>query len=665
MRNCIIRPLSTESETMVLVGDARLSVQTVSRLRALEADGATILSWQHKKIVQDRFPSPDVASAISELGIESHDPAESIARVSPDRGTALEVDFAVEDAVIDWFKRFGRDHFRPRYRYGPLVLWWWAELYLYHETPLRLALRDVELLARLVEARRPKKLVVVSPPRVLAAAAESLVPGIEVFGDPPPPRVSAWRTSRLHASDCTKMLGTALKSTFRRPPAPPAGSPRVFFLTHGSMWRGDREMYFDRVIPAVEREAETSVVAFGPPRPFRQRSASANLRDFLELDEDRLPYRPIRRYFTLGMGLELLGAFSRCRRMWRSFRDEQLASLEHRGVPLGREAALSMRDTFYRQLPWAIRAYHEVSRVLEVDEPDVLVLYAESSGLGRAAVTAAREREVPSFAIQHGIMYPQYYSHEHSPDELEGEAEGLAVPTPTRTAVYGSAARDLLVERGSYDPERILITGSPKFDELVRASEGYDREAVRERLGVPEGDRFVVLATRWIAVGAVFEELVEAVEQREGLWLFVKPHQAEPLEPYDEVLARTSPRRCRRLPASESLLELLFASDGLVTVDSFASSEALVLGRPVLVVNLPSNLGPLVDKRVALGVRGGEPIGPALDTLLYDEAASRALEETRRDYLQEFAFGADGGSTERIVEAILREGREKLEGQAP
>jgi hypothetical protein len=95
----------------------------------------------------------------------------------------------------------------------------------------------------------------------------------------------------------------------------------------------------------------------------------------------------------------------------------------------------------------------------------------------------------------------------------------------------------------------------------------------------------------------------------------------------------------------------------LITVDSFASSEALVLGRPVLVLNLPGNLGPLVDRGVALGVRRGESIAKALETLLFDSASARALETKRKEYIQEFAFGADGRSTERIVECILNEGK--------
>src|SRR3990172_5587023 len=197
--------------------------------------------------------------------------------------------------------------------------------------------------------------------------------------------------------------------------------------------------------------------------------------------------------------------------------------------------------------------------------------------------------------------------------------------------------------------------GSPKFDALVDAASGYDPIATRRALEVPEGARFLVLATRWSAVSPVFEELVRAIESLPRVFLFVKPHQAESPTPYGEIALSLSAARTRILPPEANLLELLFASDGLITVDSFASSEALVLGRPVLVLNLPGNLGPLVDRGVALGVRRGESIGKALEALLFAPGTARSLEARRKEYIQKFAFGADGRSTERIVECILNE----------
>ena len=600
-----------------------------------------VVAWQHSPIVQDRFRTPDVQGALRAASIEAATLTE-----------LLSADFELDEAVIGWMKDLGRKVFRDRFRWGPLDLWWWAEVYLYHETPLRLIVRDIEAMSLLFERTRPRRVVLVRPVRALEAAAMRLAERVEVLGEPVAGPPFRGRTTGLYVLDLLKMWGTGIKSLLRRPPpVPPGGRPRVLFLTHASMWRGTRELYFDDILPAVSSRAATTVVAFGPPVPFRKRGIAEWLRDLLEIEPKGVPYVGIRRYFSPGLSLRLTREFFRAGALFREFRrsPEVARALSHRGVPLGPEAMASFRDTFLRQFPWTMRVYLELDAVLVREKPDVLVLYAESSGLGRAAVAACRARAVPSVAVQHGIMYPQYYSHEHAPDELEGDP----VPIPSRTAVFGELAKKLLIERGSYPEGRIVVTGSPKFDALVRGASGYDPAATRRALGVPEGARFLVLATRWSAVSPVFEELVRAVESLPGVFLFVKPHQAESSIPYREVALRVFGERTRILPAEKDLLDLLFASDGLITVDSFASSEALVLGRPVLVLNLPGNLGPLVDRGVALGVRRGESIAKALDALLFDAETARALETKRKEYIREFAFGADGRSTERIVECIL------------
>ncbi|HLE71259.1 MAG TPA: hypothetical protein VJH87_16375, partial [Vicinamibacteria bacterium] len=470
--------------TLVLVSDPHLRPAEIARVRALAAEGATVVAWQHSPIVQDRFRSPDVEGALRAASIAATTLTE-----------ALAADFELDEAVIAWMKEFGRKAFRDRFRWGPLVLWWWAEIYLYHETPLRLIVRDVEALALLVERARPKRVVLVRPVRALEAAARSLVGEVEVLGE----RVEGppfWgRTTGLYLLDLLKMWGTGIKSVFRspprgygepgrslegeglRPPTPRRGSPRVLFLTHASMWRVEREMYFDDILPAVASRAATIVVAFGPPVPFRKRGITAWLQDLLEIRANDLPYVPIRRYFSPALCLRLTREFFRARGLFREFRRTPSVeqALSHRGVPLGPQAMASFRDTFLRQFPWTMRSFLEVETVLLRERPDVLVLYAESSGLGRAAIAAARAHSVPSVAVQHGIMYPQYYSHEHARDELERDP----VPIPSRTAVFGELAKELLVQRGSYPENRIVVTGSPKFDALVDAASGYDPIATR------------------------------------------------------------------------------------------------------------------------------------------------------------------------------------------
>jgi len=649
---------------LAIVANPHLGPAELELLRKLAAGGSRIIAWQHPPIVQERFPSHDVAAALKAMGLASVPLAKALGE---------QESVAVDEAVIAWMKGFGRaplaasESFRSMFRYRALSLWWWAELFLYHDTPLRLFVRDIEAMARILESERPDRLILVGTIRDLERVALRLAGNVERHGKTLrfPPR-SSRATSRFLAA-LVKTLGTGLKSILRPPPkVSPSERMKLLFLTHASMWRkspGEEEdeaefaeMYLGPILKALDAEdEETQIVAVGPTVPFKQRGLAAVLRDVLELDERHRPFVSIRRYLSLPLSLAVMKASCDCWGMWRRFRRLPLLdqALRHRGVPLPQQALTSFRDTFLLQLPWAIRSYREIEATVAREEPSLLVLYAEYSGLGRAAVAAACQYGIPSFAVQHGILYPRLYANEHAEDETGPKLDGVnSVPIPTKTAVFGSMARDLLIERGHYPPQRIVITGSPKFDALVQAGHRFSREKTRARIGLASDVPMLVVASRFTAIGPVFGELVRAVESIDNLWLLVKPHQAERPDVYERVGKSEGATRMRIVPPQENLLELLFASDGLITVDSFASSEALVLDRPVMVINLPSNLSALVERGVAIGVPSGESIEPALRKLLFDRELGRELVERRKKYLEEFAFGADGATTARIVSAI-------------
>jgi hypothetical protein len=108
------------------------------------------------------------------------------------------------------------------------------------------------------------------------------------------------------------------------------------------------------------------------------------------------------------------------------------------------------------------------------------------------------------------------------------------------------------------------------------------------------------------------------------------------------------------LPPSADLLELMHAADMLVTVESLSAVEALVLGRPVVVLEMPNHLRDLVDGGVAVGVPKGRDPGPALWSVLRDPDTREQLERCRERYVSELAMGIDGHATERIL-ALIRE----------
>ena len=57
-----------------------------------------------------------------------------------------------------------------------------------------------------------------------------------------------------------------------------------------------------------------------------------------------------------------------------------------------------------------------------------------SGGLGRAAIESARALKVRTLGVQHGILYPNYYSYERTTADV-----ALGTPIADTTAMYGAS----------------------------------------------------------------------------------------------------------------------------------------------------------------------------------------------------------------------------------
>jgi hypothetical protein len=585
-----------------------------------------------------------------------------------------------DEAAMAWTKEVGRRPWldgrslRVLLVWRVVPLWWVAERYLYHSTAAPGHVRTIETCARVLERERPDEVDAdgLSAEETLLLARTCSALGVLFHARPTVPRAAgAWRASWRSRLNTAKTVATVLKAALvGRPPALPEDPRRrtVLFLSHAAFWKErvdpetsearPYEHYFDRLIPELEREPgwRAAVLALGPRAPFRRRGRSEQVRDWLSVGPDAGPYVHVNRRATSRVLREVWRGTRAVRALWRSLRGSAARpeAFSHRGASFADLSQGDLAATLLLQLPWAIRSVAEMREGLAFFKPAAVCLYAESSGWGRAALLACRAAGVPTVAIQHGIVYPKYFSYRHEPDEG-------GCPRPDRTAVFGEAARRLLVTLGGYAPESLVTTGSPRFDDLLRAAREWDRGTARRDLGVADGERLVVIASRFRAIrdthhsiGSAFAGLVRALEALPDVRAIVKAHPAESSDSYAAVLRETGARRVCLVGPHADLLRLLHASDALVTVESLSAVEALVLGRPVLVLNMPTHLKDLVDAGVALGVAGGADPGPALRDALTPGPVRDRLDTARAAYLSELAMGVDGGATGRIV-ALLRE----------
>jgi hypothetical protein len=232
-------------------------------------------------------------------------------------------------------------------------------------------------------------------------------------------------------------------------------------------------------------------------------------------------------------------------------------------------------------------------------------------------------------------------------------------------AAQGSQARDVFI---SHDVplEKIHVTGSPRYDELVVAN---DQEITnfRQRFEVPPGNRTVVFASSYfleifennmaetgILIRAMKKTMFAAVAAVPGITLIVKPH---PLENVAETRALVADHsRIVFAKPKEDIRPLIKACDAFFTLGSTATLDGLILGKPTA---CPAFSGwvisdPFIKTGAVLVPRSEDDIVAALREIVED-AGSRIFQQhaiKRSEFLDAVVRDGGRGATRRIADML-------------
>ena len=267
-------------------------------------------------------------------------------------------------------------------------------------------------------------------------------------------------------------------------------------------------------------------------------------------------------------------------------------------------------------------------------------------------IAAARAEGIPVAAVQHGIIHPWHpgYIHRTRPAELL---------FADRTYVFGRWERRLLIERGRYRPDEVVVGGSPRLDYVVPGVL-RERDAVRRELGVERGDRLVVVSTTWAELHRRFDLPVSlaALFDRPlpGVHLVFKLHPREPDEgAYRRLLeglavARGIPLPPMTIVQRTDLYRLLAAADAHVGAYSTVNTEAVVTGTPNLLAATIARRGPAGLRRRGRGDPRARTVA-SCSTRSTGVAASAVPTEARTAFLADHF--EPGGAGERIRDDLV------------
>jgi hypothetical protein len=442
---------------------------------------------------------------------------------------------------------------------------------------------------------------------------------------------------------------------------PAARHAAVAAFVHAAFWKGHEEQYVGPVLRELEAAlpaGDVALVGLGPETSYRARAWHHRVSS--RRRREHAPRTMVEAFATREQ-------LEPSRSVWRERKSVFTALTGSRD--LRRAAVINGCDAWplvepalmgiaYLQFPWSALVMDQLGAALDAIRPSAVVTYAEAGGWGRAMVLEARRRGIASAGLQHGFIYRHWLNYLHEPDEMapaSGNTEDRGFPVPTRTLLYDDFAAAHLTSAGRFPPSSLAVTGSARLDTLVhRAGLVTTDDMARTRRGVGAGERqpVVVVAAKFTQIAKVFPQLVSETAGMSGVRLVVKPHPAETAAPY--LASAPGAGHVAIAPSGVDLADLTRVARLLVTVNSTAAIEAMVMGVPSLVLALPNNLTPFVEAGAMAGVVEGEAIGPLLRSLLTDEGARAELLRRSAAFMARYRVGSDGGAARRAAEEILR-----------
>jgi polysaccharide pyruvyl transferase WcaK-like protein/SAM-dependent methyltransferase len=279
---------------------------------------------------------------------------------------------------------------------------------------------------------------------------------------------------------------------------------------------------------------------------------------------------------------------------------------------------------------------------IDTEKPD-LFLAIEVNYILRNAVHYCKQKKIKALIVQHGA--PNKYSlHAFAPFEADC------------FAAWGDFTRDFLIQNG-VGREQIVVTGGPCFD--VTVSLNPDKKKICAEAGIDPEKKIIVFTTQASGAGgrptleeieAGIRETSRAASRYPDLQLLFQVSPNQSIESIQQILDAAGPSNAvaLRYKDTESLMAV---SDGVITFFSTTAIDALLLGKPLLLINLSDDKDfyPFVPMAAAFGAYTEAEVQPAFKKLVEkpDE-----LKNGREKAIPYVVYKIDGKSLQRVTALI-------------
>lgn len=290
--------------------------------------------------------------------------------------------------------------------------------------------------------------------------------------------------------------------------------------------------------------------------------------------------------------------------------------------------------------------------IIEIENPNLLLFNTDEAGLGKVAALLGKLYDIPVMSMDHGLQW---------------DSTRISDMLFDKMAVSGPFAKEAFMKRGATS-EQIEITGNPIHDTIYTKLHEPVNTSLLKGIGLDPKRKNILLLTHPVTPWEsqqirikILRIVIQAIKALPNVNLIIKPHTMEMDGLSKRELDDSGLDRGVVLEDIEKLYDLIHLSDVAITM--FASTttmEAILFGKPVLVLNFTGCLNKLNYAREGAAIECTEPddVGKTIKDLLYNQDVLDRLQDGRKKFIKQIAYKLDGKAYKRVANIV----HEMIEG---
>lgn len=247
------------------------------------------------------------------------------------------------------------------------------------------------------------------------------------------------------------------------------------------------------------------------------------------------------------------------------------------------------KEIFYEPyLPTYIHLIDELEKFLSKNKPKVIIQVYETGPYEKVFEVVAKKLGIKTVGIQHGIIYDGNPDYMHK--YIQSPRCPLGNPIPDLTLVFGEKYKKILIEKGSYPQEKVVVIGNPAFFNIDQIKKNFPKQRIIEKLCLPKNKIVFVPLTYRLFIDStnyqdfeLLDSLYKEFKNDDKITILIRPHPSDS-DDFEKQFKILYPSK-NFIVSKESLFEDIIVSDVVVTTISTVGIDSVPFEKHIIYAN--------------------------------------------------------------------------------